>query len=80
MSLKLISDTIIIDRKIRFHASPKTSIALKYLRSQLTSNIATQFRGKSLTGDSNLWNDIAMKILGKVKLEAESSGLGIIVH
>ncbi|KAG6846023.1 hypothetical protein H0H87_011071 [Tephrocybe sp. NHM501043] len=68
---KLISDSAFIDRKIKFHIPPKSNIALKFLRSQLSSLLAQQFRAKPLLESQVLWNEIAMLVLGKVKVEAE---------
>ncbi|KAK7058857.1 hypothetical protein VNI00_001481 [Paramarasmius palmivorus] len=70
---KLISNTAIIDRKIRFQLSPKDIVAVKALRSQLASLFAYQFRGKVLTESHILWNDLAFSILGKLKTEGEKS-------
>ncbi|EEB97265.1 hypothetical protein MPER_03458, partial [Moniliophthora perniciosa FA553] len=60
---KLISNTVTIDRKIRFQLSPKNIVAVKVLRSQLASLFAHQFRSKILTESHILWNDLAFTIL-----------------
>ncbi|RDB29553.1 putative helicase C15C4.05 [Hypsizygus marmoreus] len=70
---KLISDSAFIDRKIKFRVAPKANVALKFLRSQLGSLLAHQFRGKTLTESQILWNEIALMVLGKVKVEADPS-------
>lgn len=56
-----------VDRKIRYRLEPKTNVALKFLRNQLGSLLAAQFRGKPLIESQAAWNDIALAILGKVK-------------
>ncbi|KAI0757146.1 P-loop containing nucleoside triphosphate hydrolase protein [Daedaleopsis nitida] len=66
---KLMADSAAIDRKVRFRITPKTSVALKLLRSQLGAILAAQFRTRPLTESQIRWNEIAMMILGKVKLE-----------
>ncbi|EMD41750.1 hypothetical protein CERSUDRAFT_110326 [Gelatoporia subvermispora B] len=66
---KLLSDYISIDRKIRFRVMPKASIALKLLRSNIGSLLSTQLRGKPLTETQLLWNELAMMVLGKVKIQ-----------
>ena len=79
--MQLFADTVIIDRKIRYRLAPKTSVALKYLRAKVANNLALQFKGKELSDRLILWDDIAMRILGKVKVETESdAGLGVVVH
>ncbi|KAG6832456.1 hypothetical protein H0H92_001502 [Tricholoma furcatifolium] len=64
---KLISDSASIDRKIKFRLPPKSNVALKFLRTQLWSLLAHQFRGKPLTESQTLWNDVAISVLGKMK-------------
>lgn len=64
-----MSDFAAIDRKVRFRIPPKTSIALKLLRQNMASILAAQFRTKPLLESQVRWNEIAMMILGKVKLE-----------
>ncbi|PCH33517.1 pre-mRNA-splicing factor ATP-dependent RNA helicase prp22 [Wolfiporia cocos MD-104 SS10] len=64
---KLSSNTVLIDRKIRFRVPPKTGVALKVLRSQLSSLLATQMRIKPLDESQLLWNELAMMVLGKTK-------------
>ncbi|TBU35097.1 P-loop containing nucleoside triphosphate hydrolase protein [Dichomitus squalens] len=66
---KLMADSVGIDRKIRFRIPPKASIALKLLRSNLASILSTQFRTRPLSESQVRWNEIAMIILGKIKLE-----------
>lgn len=80
---ELIADTVIIDKKIRYRLTPKISIALKYLRTNLSNILAAQFRAKKLTEQQQRWNDLVMLVLSKVKVEEPSTGtngLGIIVH
>ncbi|KAJ7110080.1 P-loop containing nucleoside triphosphate hydrolase protein [Mycena epipterygia] len=65
---KLVSNTAFIDRKIKFQVSPKCNIALKFLRTHITSILAQQFRSQPLTESQVLWSDIASSVLGKEKL------------
>ena len=46
---------------------PKSSIALKFLREELSTLLACQYRGHSLREDQTPWNDVAMSVLGHVK-------------
>ncbi|TFY83774.1 hypothetical protein EWM64_g246 [Hericium alpestre] len=69
---KLISDSASLERKIRFNIPPKANIALKHLRSQLSSILASQLRGKPLTESQLLWMKFALVVLGKTRLEEES--------
>ena len=62
-----MSNSVFIDRKIRFRITPKASIALKVLRAQIDSSLATQMRSKQLSDPQLLWNDIAMMVIGKEK-------------
>ncbi|KAI0639258.1 P-loop containing nucleoside triphosphate hydrolase protein [Trametes polyzona] len=67
---KLMADTASIDRKVRFRIQPKASIALKLLRNNLGTILATQFKIRPLSESQLRWDEIAMMILGKVKPEA----------
>ena len=71
-----------IDRKIRYRTPPKSSIALKCIRTQLLRNLALQFNGESLTEDQLQWNDLAYRIIGRIKAEKEgpSNVQSIVVH
>jgi len=56
---------------------------LKYLRHHLATITANQIRGKPLSESQVLWNELAMAVLGKVKLitgeEEGQGGIGQIV-
>lgn len=78
-----MADSAAIDRKVRFRITPKTSVALKLLRNQLGAILAAQFRTRPLTESQIRWNEIAMMILGKVKLEGPpqlQDGVTLVVH
>ena len=64
-----MSDSAFIDRKIKFHIEPKSSIALKLLRNNLGQLLASQFRGIPLDKKQTQWNDLAMMVLGKIKIK-----------
>ncbi|KAF8898608.1 P-loop containing nucleoside triphosphate hydrolase protein [Infundibulicybe gibba] len=70
---KLISDTILLDKKIRFQLPPKTNIAVKLLRNQLGLLLSDQFRGKILAESQITWNQLSLIILGKAKIEDENT-------
>ena len=75
--LQLSSNSAFIDRKIKFKIPGRTTVALKYLRHHLATIIANQIRGKPLSESQLLWNELAMTVLGKVKLTAgEEEGQG----
>jgi ATP-dependent RNA helicase DHX29 len=50
--------------------SPKSNIALKILRNHLGTILAQQFRSKPLSESQSLWFEMALMVLGKVKIEA----------
>ncbi|KAJ2920247.1 hypothetical protein MD484_g9, partial [Candolleomyces efflorescens] len=76
---KLLSDTAVIDRKIKFSISAKTHVALKYLREHLFDILSTQFRGQPLTETHVLWNELAANILGKIKPKDEREQTSITI-
>ena len=57
-----------MDRKIKFQFAPKTVVALKYLREQVASIMATWMRSKPLSAEQEKWNELAMMVLRKVKV------------
>jgi len=67
---KLSSNSAVLDRKIKFATSPKTNLALKILRDRLGTVLGTQMRGKPLSAELQKWNDLALLVLGKIKVEA----------
>ncbi|KAG9314477.1 hypothetical protein JVU11DRAFT_5274 [Chiua virens] len=68
---KPMSDTAIVDRKMKYRLPPRANIAMKILRTQLSSILAQQFRGKPLTKSQVQWHKFAMIALGRTKLEIE---------
>jgi hypothetical protein len=72
-SIQLTSDTISIDRKIRFCVSPRTNLALKVLREQLGNLLAHQYQGKSLDNIQNSWKDIGLLALGRMKIKPDDN-------
>ncbi|CAA7266563.1 unnamed protein product [Cyclocybe aegerita] len=65
---KLVADMTSIDRKIKYSLPPKTGVALKILRDQLSSLLAHQYQGKALTSNQRLWKEIGLLALGRTKI------------
>ena len=68
----MIADTASIDRKIRFCVPPKTNIALKILREQLSNVLAHQYQGKILTQAQEVWKELGLLALSKAKIKQDS--------
>jgi len=68
---KLIADTASIDRKIRFCVAPKTNVALKILREQLSNVLAQQYQGKTLTQAQEAWKELGLLALSKAKIKQD---------
>ncbi|KAH7909118.1 P-loop containing nucleoside triphosphate hydrolase protein [Hygrophoropsis aurantiaca] len=78
---QVISNTVVIDRKIKFRLPPKATIALKRLRSQLGNILAQQFKSKPLAESQILWHNLAMVALGNIKIEVEEAEtMKVIIH
>ncbi|EJD52139.1 P-loop containing nucleoside triphosphate hydrolase protein [Auricularia subglabra TFB-10046 SS5] len=69
---KLIAESLALDRKIRFRVAPKTNLALKYLRDQLSGILAVQMRGRDLTEQQKRWFELAMFVLGRRKPDQDN--------
>ena len=81
--IKLASDAVYIDRKIKFRVPAKSGIALKLLRNQLDVLLSTQMRQKPLVESQTLWNNLAMMVLGKVRpkdSEDHRENITLVVH
>lgn len=76
---KIHSNTLTIDRKIRYQLAPKANVALKILRQHLTTILALQLRGKPLIESQVLWYDLATAALGKIKLETEDDSTKLMI-
>ena len=80
---QLISNTVIIDRKLKFQVDAKTGVALKRLRNEVGQLLASQYRGQALVETQVNWNDIAMLVLGKVKQkdpDEKEETITLVVH
>ena len=66
----MIADTASIDRKIRFCVAPKTNVALKILREQLSNVLAQQYQGKALTQVQEAWKELGLLALSKAKIKS----------
>lgn len=64
-----MSDSAFIDRKVKFHIPPKPNVAIKILRTHLGAVLAQQFRGKPLSESQGRWFELALMVLGKIKLD-----------
>jgi ATP-dependent RNA helicase DHX29 len=78
IEFKLISNSAFIDRKIRFQIPTKSNIALKLLRGQTAGLLATRFRIKPLTQAQLTWNEVALTVLGKLKIDSREEQDGVI--
>ena len=64
-----MSDSVFLDRKVRYRMSPKTGLAFKLLRNQVGSLLAARLRNDSSENVGSLWEQLIMKILGHIKVE-----------
>ncbi|KAG8906193.1 hypothetical protein FRB99_007409 [Tulasnella sp. 403] len=60
---KLVAESGVIDRKIKYRFAPKTVVALKYLRTHLISTMSQQMRAKPVVNMQDDWFDIAVELL-----------------
>jgi len=68
---KPVSDTAVVDRKIKYRLPPRANVAMKILRTQLNYILTQQIRGRPLTESQIRWHRLAMAALGRTKLETE---------
>ncbi|KIJ45644.1 hypothetical protein M422DRAFT_75059 [Sphaerobolus stellatus SS14] len=72
---KLPSETISLDRKIKFRVGAKSCIAMKHLREQFSAILSLKMRKMPLNKTQEKWYDLGLKVLSRTLLE-ESSGPG----
>ena len=65
---QLTASSLQLDRKLKLLVPPKTLIALKHLRAQLSLVVATRMRGKEMSGVQAEWWALAMEMLGREKM------------
>ena len=71
--IQLSSDTISVDRKIKFSVTPRVNLALKVLREQIGNLLAHQYQGKSPVDIQNSWKDIGLQALGRMKIKLDDT-------
>lgn len=73
-SLKYSSNTIVLDRKIKYSVDSKSIAALKYLRDHLQGMLQVRFKGRNIVSSTSWeqWNSLVMAVLGK-KVEDETA-------
>ena len=59
--------------------SPKANLALKHLRCQVVALVAAQLRSSPLTEMQLKWRDLAMAVLGKIRI-VDQDEVKIVVH
>ena len=51
--------------------APKTNVALKILREQLSNVLAQQYQGKVLTQAQEAWKELGLLALSKAKIKQD---------
>nr|XP_019011047.1 DEAH box polypeptide 36 [Kwoniella pini CBS 10737]OCF49828.1 DEAH box polypeptide 36 [Kwoniella pini CBS 10737] len=74
---RITASSLHIDRKIRYHVSPKSAIAIKLLREQFALAMSTRLRGKKLTEIQEKWFELGMKSL-RVVVNEEEARVGLV--
>ncbi|CED84539.1 ATP-dependent RNA helicase A [Phaffia rhodozyma] len=72
---KLASNLLQLDKKLKLQLHPKTMLALKFLRQQLSSIISVRMRAREMTAEQESVWDLAVELLGK---EKDPEGEGVV--
>ncbi|KAF8584485.1 P-loop containing nucleoside triphosphate hydrolase protein [Ramaria rubella] len=67
--VKLSSETVMLDRKIKFRVGPKACAALRHLRDQFTAILALKMRRMPITEAQERWYSLALTVLGRTTPE-----------
>jgi len=62
---------VLIDRKIRFHVSPKAAVAIKILRERLADTLSSSYSDKPISATQEKWEQLALVALGRLKPSAD---------
>ncbi|KAF8496667.1 P-loop containing nucleoside triphosphate hydrolase protein [Gautieria morchelliformis] len=63
--VKLPSEALVLDRKIKFRVGSKSCVTLKHLREQFTTILAIKMRRLPLTEVQERWYSLALMVLGR---------------
>ncbi|KAI0274612.1 hypothetical protein BC834DRAFT_1288 [Gloeopeniophorella convolvens] len=77
---QVVSDAVLIDRKIKFRVPAKANLAFKYLRMQLAAVLNALLRNKPLTKSQEQWLEIATVILGKTQQDHNSTQQSVVLN
>jgi len=77
--VKLSSEAIILDRKIKFRVGPRSCIALKHLRDQFNTILSLKMRHQPLNATQERWYSLALMVLSRAVPEDASGAQSIVV-
>jgi hypothetical protein len=75
IEIQVSSESVIVDRKIKFHVDPPSAVALKHLRARIQRMIQSKLGGRKLITPelSDTWESLAMAVLGKLSKHPSAS-------
>ncbi|EJT99916.1 P-loop containing nucleoside triphosphate hydrolase protein [Dacryopinax primogenitus] len=62
---KFSSNTIYLDKKIKYRLPPRANVALSYLRDHAAAIISLRMRGKEINEEQEQWWELLLDVLGK---------------
>ncbi|EAL23696.1 hypothetical protein CNBA3430 [Cryptococcus deneoformans B-3501A] len=75
---KVSASSFILDRKIKYSLSPKTSIAIKLIREQFYQVMSLRFRGKKLSDNQQRWFELGLKCLAAGLQDEEAAKICVV--
>lgn len=72
------ASSFILDRKIKYSLSPKTSIAIKLIREQFYQVMSLRFRGKKLSDNQQRWFELGLKCLAAGLQDEEAAKICVV--
>ncbi|OXB39837.1 DEAH box polypeptide 36, partial [Cryptococcus neoformans] len=75
---KVSASSFILDRKIKYSLSPKTSIAIKLIREQFYQVMSLRFRGKKLSDNQQKWFELGLKCLAAGLQDEEAAKISVV--
>jgi len=70
MEHKYSSNSVFLDKKIKYRLPPRANVALSYLRDRTAGIISLRMRGKEISEEQEKWWELLLDVLGKKDSES----------
>jgi ATP-dependent RNA helicase DHX29 len=75
--LQISANSLQVDRKIKYTVEPKSAMAIKLLREQMSGAMSAKLRGRAWSKEQEVWWELGMRCL-TVGLWDDVPGVGVV--